>query len=440
MPKKTFAIGEVLTSSDVNTYLMNQSVMVFTNSTTRLAAIPSPTAGMVTYLTGTNAVESYNGSAWVSVGGGVISLTAGTGVSVSGSTGAVTVSIGQSVGTGDSPTFTELYTSLTTSIKVGRFDTTPTYGGIFGNKGYFLAGNTVGDSNVYLRASGAGAVYIGGSGGNTLSVGNGSISLLGNTGVQTGSWLQVGGTGLTDANSISCSGWFRTVGDTGIYMATYAGGWHMVDSTWMRNYNSKNLYSYGEIRTNGSFSSNVSRQRGSYGAVTIGSNGRSNDWGGIEFIDPEAQTFMVRLDNYSGMYRNNNAWNWFWDYSTLVIGSDERFKREIEPLSFGLNFIESLEPISYLRLTETPDDDPETTEDGYYYGFTAQNVRAALDAVGETRDVKMHDIGGPDMGLAGCREDAVYDRQYIGLSEFIAPMVQAIKELNDKVKALEGAQ
>jgi hypothetical protein len=151
-------------------------------------------------------------------------------------------------------------------------------------------------------------------------------------------------------------------------------------------------------------------------------------------------TLMVHGDQLSGMYRNNNAWNWLFDYSTLSIGSDERYKRDIEPLSLGLNFIESLEPISYLRLTETPDDDPEATQEGYYYGFTAQNVRTALDSAGETRDVKIHDIGGPNMGLVACTEDAVYDRQYIGITEFIAPMVQAIKELSDKVKALEGAQ
>jgi phosphoenolpyruvate carboxylase len=44
------------------------------------------------------------------------------------------------------------------------------------------------------------------------------------------------------------------------------------------------------------------------------------------------------------------------------------------------------------------------------------------------------------MGLVACTEDAVYDRQYIGITEFIAPMVQAIKELSDKVKALEKVQ
>ena len=65
MPIKTFT-SEVLTSSDVNTYLMKQAVMVFSNSTARSAAITSPSDGMVTYLTATDALEVFNGSAWVS--------------------------------------------------------------------------------------------------------------------------------------------------------------------------------------------------------------------------------------------------------------------------------------------------------------------------------------------------------------------------------------
>ena len=149
---------------------------------------------------------------------------------------------------------------------------------------------------------------------------------------------------------------------------------------------------------------------------------------------------MVHQDFYSGMYRNNNAWNWLFNYGTLQEGSDERFKREIEPLTLGLNFIEQLEPVSFLKLTESLDDDPETTEPGYYYGFTAQNVRAALDACGETRDVRIHDIGGPNLGLIACTEDAVYDRQYIGITEFLSPVVKAIQELNAKLEALEAAQ
>jgi hypothetical protein len=65
---KVFTNGSVLNASEINLNLMNQSVMVFTNSTARSAALTSPSAGMVTYLSGTNVYESYNGTSWVSFG------------------------------------------------------------------------------------------------------------------------------------------------------------------------------------------------------------------------------------------------------------------------------------------------------------------------------------------------------------------------------------
>ena len=54
MAYKTFANGFPLPASDLNNYLMNQSVIVFANSTARDAALPTPTEGMLTYLEDTN--------------------------------------------------------------------------------------------------------------------------------------------------------------------------------------------------------------------------------------------------------------------------------------------------------------------------------------------------------------------------------------------------
>jgi hypothetical protein len=67
--KKTFTAGEVLTASDVNTYLMEQSVMYFGGTAARASAIPTPSTGMTTYIgtTGTATIpqiETYTGSAW----------------------------------------------------------------------------------------------------------------------------------------------------------------------------------------------------------------------------------------------------------------------------------------------------------------------------------------------------------------------------------------
>jgi hypothetical protein len=70
MPRKTFVAGEILTAADVNTNLMDQAVMVFADAAARTTAIPSPSEGMVTYLSDVNRVEIYTGAAFVPVNTG----------------------------------------------------------------------------------------------------------------------------------------------------------------------------------------------------------------------------------------------------------------------------------------------------------------------------------------------------------------------------------
>jgi hypothetical protein len=64
---KTFAVGEVLTANNVNTYLMQQTVMVFASAAARSSEITSPSEGMLSYRTDVNVFEFYNGSAWVAL-------------------------------------------------------------------------------------------------------------------------------------------------------------------------------------------------------------------------------------------------------------------------------------------------------------------------------------------------------------------------------------
>jgi hypothetical protein len=67
MPKKTFSAGDILTAADVNTYLMNQAVMTFADSTARGSAIGTAVEGMLTYLEDTNAYEYWDGAAYVAL-------------------------------------------------------------------------------------------------------------------------------------------------------------------------------------------------------------------------------------------------------------------------------------------------------------------------------------------------------------------------------------
>jgi hypothetical protein len=62
---KVFTNGSVLQASEINDNLMRQSVMVFSNSAARTAAITAPVEGMLTWVEDINDYQYYDGSAWI---------------------------------------------------------------------------------------------------------------------------------------------------------------------------------------------------------------------------------------------------------------------------------------------------------------------------------------------------------------------------------------
>lgn len=65
MAYKVFVNGLPLNASELNQYLMQQSIATFPDAAGRDAAITSPVDGQFAYLTGSNTLVKYDSSAWV---------------------------------------------------------------------------------------------------------------------------------------------------------------------------------------------------------------------------------------------------------------------------------------------------------------------------------------------------------------------------------------
>ena len=92
---KVWSTGDLVNASDFNTYIQEQTLMVFADSSARDTAITSPTEGMFAYLSDTDVLSFYNGSTWGSfIGEGDITGVTITTSATSGLAGGSTATSG----------------------------------------------------------------------------------------------------------------------------------------------------------------------------------------------------------------------------------------------------------------------------------------------------------------------------------------------------------
>ena len=262
---------------------------------------------------------------------------------------------------------------------------------------------------------------------NVAGTGNASYHPSGIYATNTNNWLY--GNLLTNGGTVGIpsqycgamysNNWFRSSGITGWYNESYGGGIYMEDTTYVRVYNGKYMWAP-------SYTGAV--QYGSFGSITI----RNAAGGYAGIATPEMSSTVMWYYDVFGHYKANSFWNFYVTNGTFV-SSDERWKRNIVPMKYGMDFVNALEPIEYQRLTQNEDDPEETLEPEIYWGFTSQQVFRALDAIGETREVKMVNIGGPPV-----LEENKNDRQYLNATEMLAPIIKALQELDQRLSLLEG--
>lgn len=129
-----------------------------------------------------------------------------------------------------------------------------------------------------------------------------------------------------------------------------------------------------------------------------------------------------------GLYK---AWAWVAAYN-FHTASDVRYKQNIETLPLGINFLRLINPIKFTYLYpqfEQGNDTPISVDAGTRprAGLSAQNVRQALDTLG----------AGDYNFWCLTNKDNAESMQILDYTGFVAPIIQAIKELDQRLQQLE---
>ncbi len=148
-------------------------------------------------------------------------------------------------------------------------------------------------------------------------------------------------------------------------------------------------------------------------------------------------TDIFGITSTAGFAGTDNAFDWgtssfAWD-DVYAYGypspSDRRLKTNIQDSDLGLDFINSLRPVSYVW-----------KEGGkrWHYGVIAQELRDAILATGKTTETMAAFIHSEHRVDEEGNQIPDSDRMCVRYSELIAPIMKAIQELTERLEALES--
>lgn len=149
---------------------------------------------------------------------------------------------------------------------------------------------------------------------------------------------------LSASGRVSCAdvysnGWLRTVGKTGWYSESYGGGWYMTDSTWLRAFDNKQIYtgstSANAIHTAGGINASGRIYAGSYiethgGLVCagVGNSGGASGFNVYASFYGNGQHGGIEIgasDNVFGIgVRSNDHMYWWWTNAGSIGSSSNK--------------------------------------------------------------------------------------------------------------------
>ena len=162
------------------------------------------------------------------------------------------------------------------------------------------------------------------------------------------SGVNVNGSGnvtLLLPNSIRCSDWFRSTGNTGWYHENYGGGWYMTDSSYIRNYNSKilriqtdNYETIRLVRTSSSGGCSIAFYNG--GGTFRGQFGmNSTSWFAFDTGTATANQNVVEISPAGGIHSKA-------EITAKASGSDIRLKKDIQNYN-AMDIINKFRSVKY---------------------------------------------------------------------------------------------
>lgn len=191
------------------------------------------------------------------------------------------------------------------------------------------------------------------------------------------SGVNVNGSGnvtLLLPNSIRCSDWFRSTGNTGWYHENYGGGWYMTDSSYIRNYNSKRLRIQTDtydtiqlVRTSGSGGSSIAFYNG--GGTFRGQFGmNATSWFTFDTGTATANQNVVEISPAGGIHSKA-------EITAKASGSDIRLKKDIQNYN-AMDIINKFRSVKY-HWNEVAKANSEVYNNDYdQFGLIAQDLIA----------------------------------------------------------------
>ncbi len=223
--------------------------------------------------------------------------------------------------------------------------------------------------------------------------------------------------------------------DSGGNWSEYWMMWHFSDNVFSLAYNGT-----PQLRVTSGGNLNVTGDLIAGDQVIFGSTVHSSylDWADDSYDGPalhggsDVYYFkpLYESDNYPywGLQLGSpdNRWERLYALEVSDISSDSRWKRNIETVPLGLDFINSLNPVQYNRYAIGSEEDPDgRIIEGKHWGLIAQEVRTAMEEAGVTDSIAWH-------------HNEESDKYSLAYSELISPMIKAIQELKAEVDALKA--